>query len=109
LETARARPVSDRAAQSAKSLDLLALTRADKELAEADLKERGRVSALLGEAERGQTASSSLLSGYYLQSALRAPNDVEFSVRIQKAENYAVKSGIAALLAKVRAAKAKPR
>jgi hypothetical protein len=109
LESARARPVADRAAQAAKSLDLLALTRADTELAAADTRERERVSALFGEAGSGQASSSALLSAYYLQSARKAANDVEFSVRIQKAEDYAVQSGNAALLAKVRAAKAKRR
>ena len=105
LEMARARPVADRDAQSAKSLDLLALTRADKELAAAVEKESARVSELLGGASRDQASSSALLASYYLQSASRAPNNVEFSVRIKKAEEYAVNSGDAALLAKVRAAK----
>ncbi|MFI5348775.1 MAG: hypothetical protein ACHQ2Z_04460 [Elusimicrobiota bacterium] len=107
LEMARARPVADRDQQTAKSLDLLALTRADKELAAAAGEENGRVQALLAEAERHQTSSSALLASYYLQSALHAPNAVEFSVRIRKAEDYAVGSGDAGLLAKVRAAKGK--
>jgi hypothetical protein len=102
LELARARPVATREEQDEKSSDLLALTRADKELATAEESERGRVSALLGAA--GGARSASLLAGYYLQSALSADDDVDFSVRIAKAEDYAAKSGDAALLAKVRAA-----
>ena len=107
LEMARARPVADRDQQTAKSLDLLALTRADKELAAAGEEEKGRVQDLLSGAARNRTSSSALLASYYLQSALHAPNAVEFSVRIRKAEDYAVGSGDAGLLAKVRAAKGK--
>jgi hypothetical protein len=105
LELARARPVGDTAAQAAKSQDLFALTRADKELASAVAEERGRVSELIDGTERESASSAALLAGYYLQSALKAPDNVEFSVRIQKAEDYAVSSGDAGLLAKVRAAK----
>ena len=109
LEMARARPVADRDAQAAKSLDLLALTRADRDLAAAVEKETERVRALLGGAGRDQASSSALLAAYYLQFALKAPNAVEFSVRIQKAEDYAVQSGDAALLEKVLAAKGRAR
>jgi hypothetical protein len=109
LEMARARPVASRDEQTAKSLDLLALGRADEELAAADAEERKRVTALLNAASAGSASSSSLLAGYYLQSALGAADPVDYSVLIQKADDYAVKSGDAALLAKVRAAKGKPR
>jgi hypothetical protein len=109
LEMTRARPVASREEQAAKSLDLLALGRADKELSAADAAERGRVEALLGAAVRDQASNAGLLAGYYLQSALAAPSKVEFSVRITKAEDYAVKSGNADLLAKVRALKGRSR
>jgi hypothetical protein len=105
LELARARTVANSAEQAAKSQDLLALGRASKELAAADTDERKRVTALLSGAQGGQASSYSLLAEYYLQSALNATGLVDYSVRIQKAEDYAVKSGDAELLAKVRAAK----
>ncbi|MFI5363240.1 MAG: hypothetical protein ACHQ49_14835 [Elusimicrobiota bacterium] len=107
LEMARARAVSGRDEQTAKSLDLLALSRAEKELAAGDAAERGRVAALLREVESDSTESTVLLGSYYLRSALNAPNAVEFSVRIQKAQDYAVKSGDAELVAKVREARRK--
>lgn len=103
LEMARARAVGSSAEQAAKSLDLLALGRADKDLAAADEGERKRVSSLLS-AQGGQASSSTLLANYYLQAALKASGTVDRSVLIQKAEDYAAKSGDAALLAKVRAA-----
>jgi hypothetical protein len=105
LEMARARPVAGTAEQRAKALDLLALTRAGQELAASDADEKARVAALQAGAERGKPASAALLAEYYLTSALAAPGMVDFSVRIGKAEDYAVKSGDSALLAKVRAAK----
>jgi hypothetical protein len=104
LEMARARPVASTEEQTAKSLDLLALGRADKELAAADAEERRKVAALLKDAAGGSASSSALLAKYYLQSALSAADQVDYSVRLSKAEDYAVKSGDAALLAKVRAA-----
>jgi hypothetical protein len=109
LEMARARAVANSAEQAAKSQDLLALGRASKELAAADTDERKRVTALLSSAQGGQASSSALLASYYLQSALKTPSLVDYSVLIQKAEDYAVKSGDAALLAKVRAAKGRTK
>lgn len=64
---------------------------------------------LLAAAKKSGAASPSLLARYYLQSALGAGNAIDFSVRIQTAEDYAVKSGDAALLAKIRAAKGPAR
>jgi hypothetical protein len=109
LEMARARAVSSSAAQNAKALDLAALGRAEKELAAADAGERKRVAALVDGARRDAASSDAVLAGYYLQYALGASSTVDFSVRIEKAESYAVKSGDAALLAKIRAAKGRPR
>ena len=109
LEMARARPVATREEQAAKAQDLLALGRADKELGAADAAERARIEALLSAAGRDKASSAALLGGYYLQSALAATSSVDFLVRIGTAEDYAVKSGDAALLAKVRAAKEKGR
>src|ERR1035437_6456641 len=64
LELARARPVASREEQTAKSLDLLALTRADKELAATDAEERKKVAALLDAAAGGSASSSALLAKY---------------------------------------------
>lgn len=105
LEAARTRPVATREEQAAKALDLLALDRADKELAAAGADERKRVAALVDGARRDARPSAALLAGYYLRSALGASSRVDYMVRIEDAESYAVKSGDAALLAKVRAAK----
>lgn len=105
LELARARAVSSSADQKDKALDLEALGRADKELTAADAAERERILSLLDGARKGQAASAAALAGYYLQSALSATGNPDFMVRIGQAEAYAARSGDAALLAKVRAAR----
>lgn len=109
LETARARSVASSEEQQAKALDLAALGRADKELAAAEVDERARVTALIDGARRDAGSSAAALAGYYLQYALGAADKVDFFVRLEKAEAYAVKSDDAALLAKVRAAKGRGR
>ena len=109
LETAKARAVSSSQEQKDKALDLLALGRADKELASADAAERARIAALLDAAKKGKASNAAALAGYYLQSALTASGNADFMVRIGQAETYAAESGDAALIAKVRAAKEKGR
>ncbi len=105
LALERARTVTTGAEQTAKAQDLAAMTRAQNELTATGAVERARVEKLLASAQKSGAASPALLAGYYLRYALASPSPIDFSVRIQTAEQYAVKSGDAALLAKVRAAK----
>jgi hypothetical protein len=109
LEMARARPVSTREEQTAKALDVAALTRAQAELASTQAAERARVADLRGAAVKAQDGAPALLANYYLNQALDAEKQVDFAVNISKADDYAAQSGDAKLLARVRAAKGRRR
>jgi hypothetical protein len=109
LEMARARTVASRDQQEAKALDLAALTRARAELASTQASERERVAKLRDAAFKAQAGAPALLAEYYLNAAIAAQGTVAFDVAITKADDYAVQSGNADLIARVRAAKGRRR
>lgn len=110
IELARRRAVATADDQKAKALDMLALTRAGKELAETGRSQTSRLAALKsGEVAAAARESPAVLARHYLADAIAAPNDIEFAVRIQKAEDFAVLSGDKALISEVRARKGRGR
>lgn len=105
LERARNRVVTTSAEQQAKALDLQALTRGGRQLAELETAHATRVAAMDAEIKAAQTESYKHLGSYYLVHALtaaRAPDRMTFLVR---AESYAKASGNKALIEEVRKAK----
>lgn len=110
LDAARRRAASTRDEQTAKAMDLAAMTRARRELAAARDAERARLDRLSGtDAAAAARDSASLLARHYLSAALDASSPVDFSVLIKKAEDWAVKSGDAALIEKVRSLEGRRR
>ncbi|MBI3564953.1 MAG: hypothetical protein HY079_07145, partial [Elusimicrobia bacterium] len=109
VRAARARPAATRDEQTAKALDLAAMTRAQRELAASAAETRDRLTALSADADRAAAASAAPLARHYLALSLDAPNGVERAVLLQNAEEAALRSGDAALLAEVRAAKGRRR
>ena len=109
LEMARARAVKTREEQNAKALDLAALTRAQAELASTQASERKRVADLLNATVKAQDGAPALLAEYYMNAAIASKSTVDYDVDLQLADDYAVQSGNAALLARVRSVKGKPR
>lgn len=110
IEMARRRSATSADDQTAKSLDLAALTRAGRELQAAEESQRARLEELKTvDSAAAAEESSSVLAAHYLASAISAPNDIEFTVRIQKAEDFAVMSGDKTLIEKVRSLKGRSR
>ena len=110
LAAARRRAVATSQEQADKALDLAAMTRAQRELKDAKEAEERRLSGpVAAGAEKAAKESASVLAAHYLAAALASPSGVDFAVLIQKADDFAVKSGNAELLAKVRALKGKRR
>lgn len=100
---ARARTADTADAQSVKSLDLLMLTRAQRELADARVKEASRLTGLGTKADAAVTDAPGLLARRFLALASAAANATERSADLQQAQEFAEKSGDPRLLALVKA------
>ena len=110
LAATRARATSTTADRAAKALDLLGMTRAERELRRLSLAQKARQESLLSDGVAGMRAgSAAALAEHYLSAALRAPNPIESSVLMRKAEGFALESGDKELLARVRAQKGRSR
>lgn len=112
VQQARAASVAGRTVatteeQQAKALDLLAMNRGAKQLAELQRAHEARMKPVDASIQAAKSDSSKLLGVLYLGKALTAANAVERSVLLDHAERYATASGNAKLLDEVRAAKAK--
>ena len=106
-QTARRKQAVSSDDQKAKALDLLGLTRAQKELADLDAAHLARMAPLDAEIRRAGSDRAALLGPYYLAQALRAERDTDRFVLLEQAERYAVSSQNATLLAEIRKAKEK--
>ena len=105
IERVRTRAVTTSAEQQAKALDLAALTRGGRQLAELEAAHVKRMAALDPGINAARTESYKQLGSYYLVQALtaaRAPDRMTF---LDQAERYAKISGSKALLEEVRKAK----
>lgn len=100
---ARAVPTADE--QKAKALDLLALTRAQKELLALEAAHARRMAPMTDEIRAHAADRSRLLAAFYLGRALHAASAVERGVLLDKAAMYARASGNAILIEEVRKAK----
>lgn len=107
LARARRRAVASSDEQRAKALDLAALTRGGRQLAEFERAHARRAAALDGEINGGQTDSFKRLGSYYLVQALTAPRAPDRSAFFDQAERYAKASGNKTLLEEIRKAKEK--
>ena len=105
----RARAASTNDEQTAKSLDLLAMTRADRELSTMRAGQANRLHGLETEVLTVGKESAGILAERYLAAAEAAPNPIEFSVNIRKAEDFAVRAGSKRLLEKIQARKGRSR
>jgi len=104
LARARKRAVTTSDEQQAKALDLQALTRGGRQLAELERAHARRMVALDAEIRREQTDSYKRLGSYYLVQALTAPRAPDRSVFLDKAGRYAQASGSKELMEEVRKA-----
>jgi hypothetical protein len=105
LERVRNRTVATSADQQAKALDLQALTRGGRQLADLEAAHAKRMAVLDPAIESARTESYKHLGSYYLAQALaatRAPDRVTY---LENAERYAKASGNKPLLEEVRKAK----
>ncbi|MFI5346344.1 MAG: hypothetical protein ACHQ51_08215 [Elusimicrobiota bacterium] len=110
LDAARRRAANTRDEQTAKAQDLAAMTRAQRELRATGEAQRKRLSRLAGtDAAQAAKDAPSILAEHYLAVAIASSGPVDFAVAIQKAEEFAVASGDATLLAKVRSMKGRKR
>lgn len=107
---ARARAVSTKDEQTAKSLDLVALTRAQRELQTTGATLTQRLKVLKEkDAAAAHSEGPTILAERYLASAITSPNAIEFSVNIMKAEDFARQSGDKRLIEKILARKEQGR
>lgn len=103
----RARSVATSEQQRAKALDLMALTRSGRQLAEVEAAHAKRMAALDPEIRNATSDSYRDLGSYYLVQALSASRIPDRMTYLEKAEAYAKSSGSKALLEEVRKAKEK--
>lgn len=109
LAAARARPAATREEQTAKALDLAAMTRAERELSDYAAAQKRRLAALEDSAAAAAKGTDAPLARHYLALSHDAPNEIERAADLQTAEDYAARSGDAALLAEVRSYKGRRR
>lgn len=112
FQTARAQKARGRAATTAadqqnKALDLLALTRGEKQLAELSTAHAARMKALDGELDTAKAGAYQLLGSYYLVQALATERSADRSAWLDQAERYAKAADDKVLLEKIRKAKEK--
>lgn len=107
LAQVRNRAVSTSEEQRAKALDLQALTRGSRQLAELEAAHVKRMAALDPSIESAKAASYKDLGTYYLVQALTAVRTPDRQTYLESAEIYAKASGNKALIEEVRKAKEK--
>lgn len=105
LERVRARAVTTRDEQQAKALDLQALTRGGRQLAELETAHAKRMALLDPAIENSRTESYKQLGSYYLVQALQAVRAPDRMTLLARAETYAKASGDKELIGEVRKAK----
>ncbi len=105
LARARRRAVATSEEQQAKALDLAALTRGGRELAEFERAHARRAASLDAQIMREQAESFKRLGSYYLVQAITAARAPDRSTFLDQAERYAKASGSKPLLEEVRKAK----
>ncbi|MCM2303522.1 MAG: hypothetical protein NDJ72_02380 [Elusimicrobia bacterium] len=105
LERARNRPVQTAEEQQAKALDLAALRRGRRELAELERAHLRRMTALKAAVDKDKTDRYKLLGSYYLVQGRTAQRATDRSAWLDQAERYAKASGSASLIDEVRKAK----
>lgn len=107
IERTRNRAVTTSEEQRAKALDLQALTRGSRQLAELETTHTKRMAALDTGARNAAVASYKDLGTYYLVQALTAARAPDRETYLENAEIYAKASGNKALIEEVRKAKEK--
>ncbi len=99
------RAVTTSAEQQAKALDLAALTRGGRQLAELDDAHARRMADLDSAIKKGRSEGYRDLGSYYLVQALTAARAPDRITYLDRAETYAKASGSKALIEEVRKAK----
>ena len=107
IQRTRNRPVQTAEEQQAKALDLAALSRGRRELAELERAHVRRMAALKAAVDKDKTDRYKLLGSYYLVQGRTAQRATDRSAWLDQAERYAKASGSAALIDEVRKAKEK--
>lgn len=102
-----ARAVGSQDEQRDKALDLVGLSRASLSLDSMSSRMKLRLAPLQDAASKTSVERLTILTTYYLGQASRAPNAIERSVRLDKAERYARASGDKALIDAVMKEKAR--
>jgi len=105
LSRAAARTVSTADERKAKALDLLAMSRAQKELLALETEHARRMAPMTDDIRKSGADQARLLGTFYLGRALNAANAVERGVLLDKAEAQAKASKNAILIEDVRKAK----
>ena len=105
LERVRSRSVATSEEQKAKALDLQALTRGGRQLAELEAAHAKRMAALDDGIRDSTAAGYKDLGSFYLAQALNASRAPDRETFLARAESYAKASGDDALIAEVRKAK----
>jgi len=105
LARAKKRAVTTNEEQRAKALDLMALTRGRRELAELEQAHAPRMAALDIEIAAAQAERHALLASYYLLQARSAQRATDRAVWLDQAERYAQAAGDLSLLDDIRNAK----
>ena len=106
-QKARGRTAATADDQQNKALDILTLTRGEKQLAELSTAHAARMKALDAELDAAKSGAYEVLGNYYLVQALAAERSTDRSARLDQAERYAKAAGDEALLQKIRKAKDK--
>lgn len=99
------RAVTTSADQQAKSLDLAALTRAQRELESLQTAHDARMKPIEADAKKFMAERFTPLGTFYLGRALTTSSAIDRSVLLDQAERYAKASGNAKLIEEVRKAK----
>jgi hypothetical protein len=107
IARAKTKPVTTSEEQRSKALDLLAMSRAQRELAALETAHAERMTPINAGLDSSAAARSKLLGTFYLGRGLNAQGSVERSVLLDKAEEYAKSSGNVVLIEEVRKAKGK--
>lgn len=102
IERTQNRPVTTSAEQQAKSLDLLAMSRAQKELLALEKSHAERMVSIKAAVDSDKADRFKLLGSYYLVQARHAERSTDRSAWLDQAERYAKAAGNAALLDEVR-------
>lgn len=109
IDSVKGREVQTREQQEAKSLDLLGMSRASRAAAQAERNHKTRSKGFAKTSAIMTTEGPGLLARYYLERALDAENNIEFSILISRAEEFAAQGDNAKLLEEIRSLKGRRR